>query len=121
MSFFDFLKKNVQDEPINKNVIFSNEWLIVGESYECRKDPKKSRKYVINRTTLKSPVHIEKFIYARKPAYMIVNSNLGLDIGVLSAGAADWLTSYYDKGNTVVSLTDKFQDSFHVKVVVYEK
>lgn len=52
---------------------------------------------------------------------MIVNSNLGLDIGVLSAGAADWLTSYCDKGNTVVSLTDKFQDSFHVKVVVYEK
>ena len=44
MSFFDFLKKNVQDEPINKNVIFSNEWLIVGESYECRKDPKKVQK-----------------------------------------------------------------------------
>ena len=121
MGLFDIFKKEEVNPNADKKVLFSNEWLLVGEAYECRKNPKKSRKYAIEKTTLKSPVHIEKFIYAKKPAYMVVNTALGLDVGVLSAGAADWLTPYYNKGNTVVSLTDKFQGSFHVKVVVYEK
>ena len=35
---------------------------------------------------------------------MIVNAKNNLDLGVLSAGAASWLTDYYMKGETVVFL-----------------
>ena len=74
---------------------------------------------VIKKTRLNTPVHIEKYIYNGKPAYMIVNTIIGLDLGVLSARAADWLTDYYIDGTTVDAvLIDKYNASFHVQVTV---
>lgn len=102
-----------------ENILFQNEFLIVGEKYECRKNSKKMRADVIKKTRLNTPVHIEKYIYNGKPAYMIVNTIIGLDLGVLSARAADWLTDYYIDGTTVDAvLIDKYNASFHVQVTV---
>ena len=105
----------------SSKILFEKEFLIVGVSYECRKNKSKQRSYVIKQTQLSTPVHIEKYIYDKAPAYMIVNSKIDLDLGVLSAGAASWLSDYYSKGKTFAQLTNRYNDSFHVKITVVEK
>lgn len=124
MNFFNFFKpaKTPAYQSIleNHKIFFDKTFLIVGEKYECRKNPKKKRSDVIKKTSLKSSVYIEKYFYNNLPAYMIVNAKNNLDLGVLSAGAASWLTDYYMKGETVVYLTDRFDGSFHVRVIVYQ-
>ena len=118
----DVSVRNIRtDIPEGSKIIFEKEFLIVGEKYECRKNRNKKRLDIINKTRIGSPVHIEKYIYDGNPAYMIVNTEIGLDLGVLSSDAASWLTSYYSRGKTAAVLTDRFKDSFHVNVFVYEK
>lgn len=119
MGLFNFIKKDSSNT--DRPILFAKEFLIVGEKYECRKNSKKQRMGVIKKTTLKSSIHIERYTYQGKPAYMVVNTKEGLDLGVLSAGAASWLTDYYYKGNVEAYLVDKFQDSFHAKIVIYKK
>lgn len=116
---FTLATQNVKTLPPNARIHFRNEFLIVGQNYECLKNPKKQRSDVIRKTNLHTPVHVEKYYYKGTPAYMIVNSTTNLDLGVLSAGAASWLTDYCSKGKVFASLTDKFENSFHVLVVVY--
>lgn len=120
MGLLDLFVSKQQKDTIDQESIFSKEFLIVGEKYECRKNPKKKRVDVIKKTTLKTPVHIEKYMYQGAPAYMIVNSKVDLDLGVLSKGAAAWLSDYYSQGTIKAILTDKFQNSFHVKITVYK-
>lgn len=105
--------------PPNAIIHFHKNFLIVGEKYECLKNPSVQRSCVINNTNLNTPVHVEKYFYEGVPAYMIVNSISGLDLGVLSAGAASWLTDYYSRGAVFACLTDKFDGSFHVNIIVY--
>lgn len=112
---------NVKSLPENAHIHFRNNFLIVGENYECLKNKKLQRSSVIKNTNLNTPVHLERYFYKGVPAYMIVNSNTGLDLGVLSSGAASWLTDYYSKGEVFATLTDKFENSFHVDIVVYSK
>lgn len=105
-------------ENHKNKIIFQKEFMIVGTKYECKKNVKKKRADVIKKTTLKTPVHIEKYFYNGIPAYMIVNTKLKLDLGVLSANAADWLTEYYSKGTTSVTLSKVHNDTFLVTVTV---
>lgn len=101
-------------------LIFSKEFLIVGDKYECRKNPKKMRSDVNKKMKLDCPVYVEKYLYHGEPAYMIVDSKSKLDLGVLSKGAASWLTDYYSNGKTEAVLVDKCQGTFHVKISVYK-
>lgn len=105
--------------PPNAIIHFQKNFLIVGEKYECLKNPSVQRSYVVNNTNLNTPIHVEKYFYQGVPAYMIVNSTIGLDLGVLSAGAASWLTDYYSEGTVFARLTDMFDGSFHVDIIVY--
>ena len=120
MGLFDLLKtkESATTIPEDCEILFVNEFLIVGESYECRKNKKHKRINVIKKTKVNSPVHIERYLYNKKPAYMIVNTKLDLDLGVLSAGAADWLSDYYNKGTVFAELVDKYESSFHVRIAV---
>lgn len=120
MGFSDIFKLRNKNTKNRGQLLFQNEFLIVGEKYECQKNHKKKRPNVIKKTNTKSPVHIEKYLYKGVPAYMVVNTKLNLDLGVLSGNAAAWLTDYYSKGETKAVLTDKFKESFHVKISVYE-
>ena len=124
MRLIDVLLAFRKTTPINidtKKVLFKNNFLIVGTEYECRKNKKKKRIDIIKKMHLNSPVYIEQYMYKGTPAYMIVDKKRQLDIGVLSVNAASWLTDYYSKGITCVTLTDKYKNSFHVDVIVYEK
>ena len=123
MGILDLFKPKKTSDllPDNSKVLFAENFLIVGENYECRKNPKKQRMEVIKKTKTGDSVHIEKYMYQGKPAYMIVNTKQNLDLGVLSSGAAEWLSKYYSKGDTIVNITDKYQTSFHVDVVVIKK
>lgn len=125
MGLLDFFKtdKNLSEpaDQVERKILWSKEFLIVGEQYECRKDKKKKRCDVISKTKLNSPVHIEKYTYQGSPAYMIVNSKLNLDLGVLSQGAASWLSEYYSKGDVTAYLINKYDGSFHVKITIYQK
>ena len=101
-------------------LIFSKEFLIVGDQYECRKNPKKMRSDVNKKMKLDHPVYVEKYLYQGEPAYMIVDAKSRLDLGVLSKGAASWLTDYYSKGKVEAALVDNYQGTFHVKISVYK-
>lgn len=104
----------------NDNVIFDKSFLIVGDEYNCKKNSKFKRSDIIKKTSLKTPIRIEKYTYKKLPAYMIVNSKYNLDIGVLSAGAAAYLSDYFFKGSTIVELEEKVDSSFRVHVKVIE-
>ena len=116
---FTYVSNTSNTLPPNATIHFEKNFLIIGVKYECLKNPSVQRSYAINNTNLNTPVHVEKYFYQDAPAYMIVNSISNLDIGVLSAGAASWLTDYYSKGTVFARLTDAFDGSFHVDIIVY--
>lgn len=122
MGILNFLKVKEQISTMDeaREILFDKEFLIVGEAYPCRKNKKYKRLDIIKKTKLHSPVHIEKYTYNREPAYMVVNTKRDLDLGVLSAGAAAWLSDYYNKGTVKVELTNRYKSSFHVRVTVYK-
>lgn len=119
-SSFEVIQKGSSFEEENDKIIFDKTFLIVGERYECRKNKKHKRSDVIKKTRLYTPVRVEKYTYRNKPAYMIVNADRNLDIGVLSQGAADWLSDYYKEGCVKAKLVDKYNSSFHVQITVQE-
>lgn len=122
MGIFDFLnvKEKTSSMDETREILFDKEFLIVGEEYPCRKNEKYKRMDVIRKAKLHSPVHIEKYTYDRKPAYMIVDTKRGLDLGVLSSSTASWLSDYYNKGTVEAELTGRYKSSFHVRVTVYK-
>ncbi len=106
--------------PIEKRKLISEKsWLIVGESYECRKNKKKMRKDVIKKMHINDKVLIERYIYDGKAAYMVVDPKSKLDLGVLSAGVAEYLSTNYSNAVFEAHLEDKYKDSYHVHINIY--
>lgn len=63
--------------------------IIVGDSYECRKNSKKARRNIIAKMHVGDSVSVEFFRYKGRPAYLVVDDKSGLDIGVFSQVVAD--------------------------------
>lgn len=101
--------------------IYFNEYLIVGENYECRKNKRKKRLDVIKKMKPNNRVFLEKYYYQKKPAYMIINPGDNLDLGVLSQGAAFALSSKHPEGKFFAYLSNEYNNSFHVKIFVYDE
>lgn len=123
MNIFSKFFKDTTTQTLHNTdkVLFSNDFLIVGENYECRKNKKKLRRDVIKKMKVNDVVLIEQYIYNGKPAYMVIDPRTNLDLGVLSQGTAKWLSEDYPNAQIDAYLLDKYKNSFHVKVRVIEK
>lgn len=113
---------NPPTETISNDMqlVFSNDFMIVGAEYECRKNKKKMRQNIIKKMRPGMHVHVEKYSYKCSPAYMIIDPKSKMDLGVLSQGAADWISRDYPNAKIEGILTEKHNDTFKVKVCVYK-
>lgn len=115
-----FKAMNTQTISNDMQLVFSNDFMIVGAQYECRKNKKEMRQNIIKKMRPGMHVHVEKYSYNGSPAYMIVDPKSKMDLGVLSQGAADWITRDYPNAKIEGILTEKHNDTFKVKVCVYK-
>ena len=112
--------KSVNSASNDMRLVFSNDFMIVGAQFECRKNKKKKRYSVIEKMRPGMTVNIEKYSYKGSPAYMIVDPKSNLDLGVLSQGAADWINRDYPNSKIVGTLSERHNDTFKVKINVYQ-
>lgn len=112
------LTSNIESKSLQ--LVFSNDFMIVGAQYECRKNKHKMRHAVIAKMKPNMQVNIEKYSYKGSPAYMIVDPKTHLDLGVLSQGAADWISRDYPNAKIEGILTERHNDTFKVKINVYQ-
>ena len=108
--------------PIEERERASEElYVIVGADYECRKNKKKMRKDVIKKMHVNDKVLIERYTYNGEAAYMVVDRKSNVDLGVLNAGVAEYLSTKYPNAVFDAYLHDKFENSYHVHITVYIK
>lgn len=106
--------------PISElNLISESEYLIVGTKFECRKNSKKMRKNVIKKMHLGDSVFIERYLYKGLPAYMIVDPKSKLDLGVLSASTAEYLSTKFSNIIFDAYLCEKINDTYRVHIKIY--
>lgn len=120
MGLFDLFKKNIKTETIEAPVLFRNEFLIVGNEYPCKKNKKIMRNSVHRKMKIGAIVNLEYYRYNKQPAYMVVDPKTGLDLGVLSHGAASWIHDEYRKKLKVCKICEKFRDTYRISVVIYD-
>lgn len=123
MGLFGLFKKKAYEafDPSScpaDDILFDRSYLIVGYQYNCKKRPALERQYVIRSMHVGDTVHIEEYVYQRKAAFMITNPRNGLDLGVLSSGAADLLSHEYPNTVKRAILDDEYNGSFHVRIVI---
>jgi len=58
---------------------------VMGAFAECRKDPNKQRKDVIESLSIGDPIILETAFYEGKPFFLVVDPRSGLDIGALES------------------------------------
>ena len=123
MGLFGLFKKKAVEafDPSScapDDVLFDRSYLIVGYQYNCKKRPSLERQYVIRSMNVGDTVHIEEYMNQRKSAFMVINPRNGLDLGVLSSGAADLLSHEYPNTVKRAILEDECKCSFHVRIVI---
>ena len=100
------------------DTVFSNTYLIVGSTYECLKNPRKYRYAVQANMCEGDPVIIEEYLYDGKSAYMVINPKNRLDIGVLSAGAAQYISMRFPHAVLHGVLDEQFDGTFRINVYI---
>lgn len=104
-----------------RNIVYETEYLIVGVDYPCRKNKEKKRKDIIKHMHSGNIVVLEKYTYQGSAAYMIVDPKSSLDLGVLSAGAAEYIYDHYPNAIFDASLSSKYKNSYHVLIKVIQR
>lgn len=111
MGFFGFLKRtltekadpqlSVQPEklmtPAKRVVSYHRKFNLRGVKFECKKDPDMHRQEAMSALSFnlaKAKIHLERYMYKKEPAYMVVLDKNNLDIGVVPAELVDTIEKY---------------------------
>lgn len=93
---------------------YFNEFLIVGEQYKSKMNPKTNRLDLMKKTKVGDIVKLVEFKYKGESAYMVVSERLKCDLGVLSAGAASWVKS--KNCRMVGYISEPYKNSYQIKL-----